>query len=84
MKADLPTQRFSTEPEPLLIDAKAASAMLGIGTRRLWSLTNCNAIPSRKIGRSVRYSPSELRVWVEAGCPTEPSSADFIREAVSG
>lgn len=78
------SQAHQSPPEPLLIDAKAASALLGIGTRRLWSLTNCNAIPSRKIGRSVRYSPRELNAWIEAGCPTEPGSADDIREAVSG
>ena len=84
MKQDTATTRVASQPEPLLIDSKAASAMLGMGTRRLWSLTNCNAIPSRKIGRSVRYSPRELHAWIDAGCPTEPDSADDIREAVSG
>jgi predicted DNA-binding transcriptional regulator AlpA len=67
---------------PLLIDAKAARAMLSIGERRLWLLTNCNAIPSRRIGRSVRYAPTELRAWIAAGCPTEPGSAERILREV--
>lgn len=67
---------------PILIDSRAAGSMLGIGARTLWGLTNCNAIPSRKIGRSVRYSTDELREWVRRGCPTEPGSGDAIRKAV--
>lgn len=62
--------------EPLMIDSRAASVMLGMGARRLWSLTNCGAIPSRKIGRSVRYVPSELRAWIAAGCPTETGAGE--------
>ncbi|MCH7791750.1 MAG: helix-turn-helix domain-containing protein [Planctomycetes bacterium] len=56
--------------------------MLGIGARTLWTLTNRGAIPSRKIGRSVRYCPAELRAWVAAGCPTEPGAAERVRKAV--
>lgn len=66
----------------LLIDAKAASLALSIGSRRLWELTDCGAIPCRRIGRLVRYSPDELAAWVDAGCPTEPGAGAAIREAV--
>lgn len=69
-------------PTPLLIDAKAAAAMLAIGARTLWSLTKCSAIPSHRIGRAVRYCPDELRAWVAAGCPTEPGSAERVRAAM--
>jgi predicted DNA-binding transcriptional regulator AlpA len=68
--------------EPLLIDAKAARATLGIGERRLWELTNCDAIPCRRIGRSVRYCPRELAAWVAAGCPCEPGATKRVREGV--
>ncbi|MDZ4686820.1 MAG: hypothetical protein SH850_17240 [Planctomycetaceae bacterium] len=71
-----------TSTSPLLIDAKATKALLGIGERRLWLLTNCKAIPSRKIGASVRYSPAELAAWVACGCPTAAGSADRVRKAV--
>jgi hypothetical protein len=67
---------------PLLIDAKAACAMLCIGKRRLWMLSNCRAIPSIKIGKSRRYCPNELRAWVQAGCPTEGGAGDRVQKAV--
>ena len=69
-------------PAPLLIDAKAACVALCMGERRLWVLTNCRAIPSRKIGKSVRYVPAELAAWVVGGCPTEAGAGDRIRKAV--
>ena len=65
-----------------LIDAKAASALLSIGARRLWVLSNCRAIPSFKIGKSRRYCPNELRAWIRAGCPTEGGAGDRVRKAV--
>lgn len=70
-------------PGPLLVDAKAASALLCMGARRLWVLTNCRAIPSHKIGRSVRYSPAELAAWIRTGCPTEGGAGDRVRKAVN-
>lgn len=67
---------------PLLIDAKAARVAICLGERRLWQLTNCKAIPSRKIGKSVRYCPRELAAWVACGCPTDAGAADRVRKAV--
>lgn len=67
---------------PLLIDAKHAKALLGIGERQLWVLSNRRAIPSFKIGKSRRYCPDELRAWVRAGCPTEAGAGDRVRKAV--
>lgn len=68
----------------LLIDAKAACALLSMGGRRLWVLSNCRAIPSFKIGKSRRYCPDELRAWVRAGCPTDAGAAERVRKGVSG
>lgn len=65
----------------LLIDAKSASVMLSLGTRTIWSLTKCNAIPSHRIGRAVRYCPAELRAWIDDGCPTDPGAAERVRKA---
>ena len=39
----------SQDHMPLLIDADEAAAELSLGARTLWTLTNSNAIPSRKI-----------------------------------
>ena len=67
---------------PLLINSKDASEILGISSRKLWSLTNCNAIPSRKIDSMVRYSLAELAAWCECGCPTNAGAGDQVRKAV--
>lgn len=72
-----------TRAAPLLVDSRAACALLSMGERRLWQLTNCNAIPHRKIGRSVRYSPAELEAWIAGGCPTEPGAAARVRKGVA-
>jgi len=66
----------------LLINAKAAAKKLSLGPRTLWSLTNRRAVPSRKIGRSVRYCPDELAAWIEADCPTDAGAADRVRAAM--
>ncbi|MCW5755346.1 MAG: helix-turn-helix domain-containing protein [Phycisphaeraceae bacterium] len=71
-----------TTTAPLLIDAKAACALLCMGERRLWVLSNCRAIPSYKIGKSRRYSPDELRAWIRANCPTDPGAGDRVRKEV--
>ncbi len=73
----------STTTAPLLIDSKAACALLCMGERRLWLLSNCRAIPSFKIGKSRRYCPEELRGWVHAGCPIAAGSGDRVRKAVT-
>ncbi len=70
-----------TTTAPLLIDAKAAAALLCMGERHLWMLSNCRAIPSFKIGKSRRYCPDELRAWILAGCPTEDGAGDRVRKA---
>lgn len=67
----------------LLWDAKTTRANLSVSDRTLWRITNCNALPCRRIGRSVRYDPREVAAWVAAGCPTTPNSGDAIREAVT-
>ena len=54
-----------SEP-PLLIDAERAAAMIGIGTRTLWSLTDADEIPHVRIRRRVLYPVEELRRWIES------------------
>ena len=66
--------------DQLLITAKAVQVSLSMGERRLWELTNIGAIPSYKIGKSVRYSPAEVAGWVAAGCPTNVRAGDRMRK----
>lgn len=83
MNREAKLQASVTPSDPLLITAKSAGALLGIASRRLWALTNCRAIPSRRIGRSVRYAPIELAAWVALGCPIQPGSGERVRKAVA-
>jgi len=76
-------QNVRDQTIPLLISAPAAADILGISKRTLWSLTNRNAVPSKRIGRSVRYCPAELRAWITAGCPTESGAAAKLRKGVN-
>ena len=69
------TKPTPCNPEPLLVDINMTAQLLGLSTRKVWSLTQTGAIPSHKIGRSVRYNPDQLNLWVQAGCPNAPGSA---------
>jgi len=53
------------EHTQLAVCAKDAARMLGIGQRKLWSLTNRGDIPHFRIGRSVRYSVPALMEWID-------------------
>lgn len=49
----------------LLIKTTKASELLQISERALWTMMKSGEIPHVRIGRCVRYSPVELREWVE-------------------
>ena len=51
-------------PAVLLLTPPAASRVMSISQRSLWSLTACGAIPCVKIGRSVRYDLEDLRAYI--------------------
>lgn len=67
-------------PSPrLLIGPREAAAVLGISERTLWDLSAREAVPSHRVGRLRRYSPQELDLWVQAGCPTDDGAAERVR-----
>ena len=49
----------------LLMTARDAARALAISERQLWQRTKDGEIPCVRIGRSVRYSPDDLRKWIE-------------------
>jgi excisionase family DNA binding protein len=53
-------------PEPLLDRAEAARR-LGISERLLWRLTAKGAVPSIRLGRTVRYCPKAIASVIEKG-----------------
>jgi hypothetical protein len=52
----------------LLVDAREASRLLAVSPRKLWAMTfeDTAGLPYIRCGRLVRYSPEELRRWIEA------------------
>ena len=50
---------------PLLLKPDDVAKALAISPRKLWELTNTGEIPCVRIGRALRYSPNDLRAWVE-------------------
>ena len=69
MTALLPQVTATTTLEPLLLDARAAAALCGIG-RSLWLELHASGrcpLPIR-LGRRVVWRREELQAWVRAGC----------------
>ncbi len=64
MSPELPRQ--APAPDVLLWTAKQAAEALSISQRKLWELTNCREIPCVRIGKCVRYSPDDLRAWIDS------------------
>ncbi len=57
--------------EPLLVDAKQAAFMLGIGRSHFLALSSSGQIGpmALKLGQRSLYSIKELGKWVDAGLP---------------
>ena len=63
--ASLPDGReHSLDFTPVLVRVADAAALLAVSERTLWRLTKCEAVPSHRVGRSVRYARAELAAWV--------------------
>lgn len=52
----------------LLVDVKEAARMLAVSPRKLWAMTfeETPGLPYVRCGRLVRYSPDDLRRWIES------------------
>lgn len=56
---------------PLLVDAKQAARLLGIGRTTLYELIKAGAVVPVHIGRCVRFSVAELEQFVANGCAVD-------------
>jgi excisionase family DNA binding protein len=52
--------------DSLLLKPAEAAKALAISARKLWSMTAAREIPHIRMGKSVRYDPTDLRAWIEA------------------
>jgi excisionase family DNA binding protein len=57
-----------------LLDVKKVSQLLGCSARSVFRLADSGRMPGRvKVGSLVRWRESDLRQWLDAGCPrTQP------------
>lgn len=55
----------ATPTTPMLLDVHRTAKSLGIGERKLWSLTNCREIRCVRIGRRVLYDPRDLTAYID-------------------
>lgn len=61
----------ATRRESLLVDAKEAAALCGVGVSTWYNLVACGKTPnSVRLGRSVKWRRNELVAWIAAGCPS--------------
>ena len=79
-RATAPTAELS----PLLVDASAASRLLGVGRTTFLSLVSQGRVPpSVRLGRRRLWpldGPQGLRAWVAAGCPPFEQWALLVAE----
>ena len=50
---------------PGLLRSDEAAKLLAISLRKLWTLADQGEIPVVRIGRSVRYDPTDLQNYIE-------------------
>ncbi len=56
--------------DPSLVPVDTVARMLDISVRSVWRLLSAGKLVApRRLGRSVRWSRSEIREWIKAGCP---------------
>lgn len=61
-------------PEPLLIDDRAAAALIGISRAHVHRLRAAGRFPEAiRLGRALRFDRAELVAWAEARCPDLPT-----------
>jgi len=65
-----PKSRFTTALRPLLVDAKVAAPLCGLGLRT-WRMLDATAQVPRaiRIAHRVLWRLAELEAWTEANCP---------------
>ena len=58
-------ERDENQEQPMLINTTRAASLLGISTRKLWTMTHSGEVPHTKLGRRVLYPPEALKRFIE-------------------
>ncbi len=72
----------TSTPEPAATDAEGVGLMLSVSARTVFRLESAGKIGPRsfRIGGSRRWAVSQIRDWVQAGCPNR---ATWLKKAKS-
>jgi len=54
------------EVAPMLLRLEDAAKVLSISPRTLWGLAQAGAVKSKRIGKSLRFRPDDLKAFAEA------------------
>ncbi len=58
------------ESDCLLLSAKEAARLCGIGERTWWTRNAAGAVPAPvRLGGATRWRRNEIEAWIEDGCP---------------
>ena len=57
-------EKQTTEPEPIAVDTRTAMRMLSLGRSSILNLADRGDLPRIRLGRSVRYSVSDIEALV--------------------
>ena len=77
---DATTTGSAVGPQAILVSAKTAAALLGIGLRTFRTMDAAGRIPEpvRLSPGCVRWRLSELQDWAEADCPSRTTWAAIL------
>ena len=66
---------FTMSPTPVLVDAKTASKLCGVGLSLWYELSAAGRTPrSVKLNSKSLWSYDLLKLWAELGCPSRDSA----------
>ncbi len=72
MTNELASPLPADEREPLLLSAAELATTLRLSKRTLWRLLAAKKlIPPIRVGGSVRWRISDVRRWIDDGCPEQ-------------
>jgi excisionase family DNA binding protein len=72
MSTDIRSEAVGIEP---LLDAHEVAERLGVSSRFVRRLVEERRIPFYKVGKFVRFRPTDVRAWL-AECVVEPNRID--------
>jgi len=66
---------------PALMTVEDVARLMTVSKRSVWRMRSSGAVPRPvKILGAVRWKGSDIRQWLDAGCPSEPSAESTPEE----